>query len=462
MRHSPGRLVCVALALAAVGVRPVLAQGPTGSVSLFADYFPNQQDTTELRARLFAEEKVEKQVGPSRRVRLTVSGFAEGLLSRRLPRQAREALSLSKGPVPPAAPGLHSVHDGILRVQDGNVEVLGQRVDILAGYARLAWGKLDEIQPTDVINPLDVSRFFFEGRSEARLPMLLARARVHIADRVTLEGIYLPDFRRGRYDQLDEPTSPFNLPVNVAQDSAVCLAIACPAAPIPVSDRAPAFTAANAQGGARVSATSGRVDWSVSAFRGFETFGLYMLEDVTALPTVVPPVAVIYPRFTMIGGDFEAVRGKWGLRGEVAAFVDDNFQLPALRVVTGQSFDAGVGVDRRAGDYTLSGTVLVHSESYDWPLASPAPGDAPSDGRTDVSLVVSADRTFAQERYRFRGFGVYNATEASGFVRGIGMASLRDNVALEASIGWFVGKGRDLIGRFSDSDFAYLRVKYYF
>jgi hypothetical protein len=79
-----------------------------------------------------------------------------------------------------------------------------------------------------------------------------------------------------------------------------------------------------------------------------------------------------------------------------------------------------------------------------------------------VSLVVSADRTFAQERYRFRGFGVYNATEASGFLRGIGMASLRDNLALEASIGWFAGKGRDLIGRFSDSDFAYVRVKYHF
>jgi len=439
----------VALALAAVDVRPVQAQSPTGSVSLFADYFPNQLDTTELRARLFAEEKVEKQVGPSRRIRLTVSGFAEGLLSRR--------------PVPGAAPGLQSVNDGIVRVQDGNVEVLGQRVDVLAGYARLAWGKLDEIQPTDVINPLDVSRFFFEGRSEARLPMLLARARLHIAERVTLEGVYLPDFRRGRYDQLNEPTSPFNLPVNVAQDSAVCLAIGCPAAPIQVSDRAPAFTAANAQGGARVSATSGRVDWSVSAFRGFETFGLYTVEDVAALPPVVPPaVTVVYPRFTMIGGDFEAVRGKWGLRGEVAAFVDDNFQSPALRVVTGQSFDAGVGIDRRAGDYTLSGTVLVHSESYDSPLASPNPSEGAGAGRTDVSLVVSADRTFVQERYRFRGFGVYNATEASGFVRGIGMASLRDNVALEASIGWFVGKGRDLIGRFSDSDFAYVRVKYYF
>ena len=212
------------------------------------------------------------------------------------------------------------------------------------------------------------------------------------------------------------------------------------------------------------------MDWSVSAFHGFESFGLYTLEGVQTIPPVLPPfrppdpppVAVVYPRFTMIGADFEAVRGKWGLRGEVAAFVDDNFQSPDLRVVAGRSFDGGVGVDRRAGDYTLSGTVLVHSESYDSPLAAAGVGRDAIDGRTDVSLVVSADRTFARERYRLRGFGVYNATEASGFLRGIAMASLRDNVALEASLGWFAGAGRDLVGRFSDSDFAYVRFKYFF
>jgi hypothetical protein len=130
-------------------------------------------------------------------------------------------------------------------------------------------------------------------------------------------------------------------------------------------------------------------------------------------------------------------------------------------VIAGHSFDAGAGVDRRAGDYTLSGTVLLHSESYDAPL-SVSQLDETRDGRTDVSLIVSADRTFARERYRFRGFGVYNASGGSGFVRGIVMASLRDNLALEGSVGWFAGDSLDLIGRFSDSDFAYLRLKYYF
>jgi hypothetical protein len=440
MRH-PASAALLALAAGLLSVTAARAQTPTGSVTLFGDYFPNERDATELRARLFVEEKVE----PSPRLRLTISGSAEGLLSRR--------------PAPGTNAGLQSVNDGIVRVQDANLAVLGSRVDLLAGYARIAWGKLDEIQPTDVINPLDVSRFFFEGRSEARLPMLLARARVHVTERLTLEGVYLPDFRRGRFDQLDEPSSPFNLPVSAAEDPVVCLAIGCPTAAIPVTERAPAFTVQNAQGGARVSVTTGRVDWSVSAFRGFESFGLYTLEF---LPSEPPTVAVAYPRFTMIGADFEAVRGKWGLRGEVAAFVDDNFQSPDLRVVAGRSFDGGAGVDRRAGDYTLSGTVLVHSESYDSPLAHAGAGRDAIGGRTDVSLVVSADRTFARERYRLRGFGVYNATEASGFLRTIAMTSLRDNVDLEGSIGWFGGDGRDLVGRFSDSDFVYVRFKYYF
>ncbi len=392
----------VVLALAfALGATPVAAQNPpTGYVSVFGDYFPNRNDTTELRARVFAEEKLE----PAPSIRLTLSGFAEGLIADR-----------------------HGA--GIVRVQDANLELRRARADLLAGYARVTWGKLDEIQPTNVINPLDVSRFFFEGRSEARLPVLLVRGRLHPSENVSIEGVYVPDFRRGRFDRLDEPTSPFNIVANQML-------------PPVADDREPPFTWRNAQGGVRVSATTGRVDWSVSAYRGIESFGLFRLDTPSS-------IVIDYPRFTMLGADFEAVRGQWGVRGEIAAFVDDSVQSTQLQIVDAHSIDAGAGVDRRAGDYTLSATLLVHSESH-------------ISNRTDVSLVMSLDRTFARERYRFRGFGVYNASESSGFVRGIGFANLRDNLALETSLGWFAGSGRDLVGRFSDSDFAYVRLKYYF
>jgi hypothetical protein len=208
---------------------------PTGYVSLFGDYIPNRSDTVELRSRLFAEQTFE----PSEAVRLTLSGFAEALVARR--------------PVPTVDGTVRSgsVTDGILKAHDANVEILGRKADVLAGYARVVWGKLDEIQPTDVINPLDVSRFFFEGRSEARLPVLMIRGRLHPNEHISVEGIYVPDFRRGRFDQLDEDTSPFNITTAAGVDAVTCLALGCPAVLPPIVDRQPALTWRNADDRAR-------------------------------------------------------------------------------------------------------------------------------------------------------------------------------------------------------------------
>jgi len=139
--------------------------------------------------------------------------------------------------------------------------------------------------------------------------------------------------------------------------------------------------------------------------------------------------------------------------------VDDNFQGSSMRVVKGSSVDAGFGVDRKAGDYRISATGLFHREAYNEVLSS-APGADRS--RADISLILSGDRSFARERYGLRTFGVYNASESSGFLRATATAKIRDNVGLEGSGGWFVGDGRDIVGRFGHSDFLYARLTYYF
>jgi hypothetical protein len=401
------------------------------------DTFPNRNDTVELRSRLFVEETFE----PGSNLRITLSGFAEGLVA--------ERARVGSPDVSPRA----RVTDAIVRPHDAHMELTVGNLDLLAGYARIVWGRLDELQPTDVINPLDVSRFFFEGRSEARLPVPLVRARLSLGEHAAIEGVYVPLFRRGVFDQLDEASSPFN-PAASGEDGVVCLAIGCPV--LARRERVtPEFTRDNAQGGLRISATAGRVDLSLSAYRGFEPFGVLV---ATAATDTGIHVSEIYPRFTMFGADFETVFGDWGLRGEVAVFPHDNFQSTLLQRVGGRSIDGGVGVDRSAGDFTFGATVLVHTETHDAPL-DPSVTDTT---RRDVSVIGSADRTFARERYRLRGFAVYNTSETSGFLRGIAIVKLTDNFSLEGSGGWFVREGTDLIGRFSENDFAYARLKYYF
>ncbi len=448
-----GPVVAAGLALLAVLATASTAvaqtfERPTANVSILGDWFPNGPTASgahELRARLFAEQKLR----PADHIRITVSGFAEGLLARR---------PLDEG-------GETRVTDAIARVHEATAEIRLGRLDLYGGYGRVVWGRLDELQPTDVINPLDVSRFFFEGRNEARLPVAVVRGRFFFTDDLSLEGVYVPVFRRGRFDQLDEPSSPFNIAEGVQPDIVVCLAIGCP--PLPqLQEEEPAVRWDNAQGGARLNVTTGRLDWSLSAYRGFEAFPLLSFRSAgtrsagtrsagtRSAGTSLPVIASTYPRFTMIGGDFETVSGRWGVHGEVAAFVRDNFQTTDPSIVGGSSLDAGVGVDRRVETYHVSGTVLVHHER-------PEPRGGNETGRTDASFIVSADRSFARDRYQIRAFGVYNPGERSSFLRGIATAKLRDDVAVEGSAGWFAGSGRDTIGRFSDSDFLYLRVRYY-
>ena len=449
-RRGAAAAAMVVLCLLVPGVASAQSVGrPSGNASLTTDYEPNRHDTVELRGRLFAEEKIE--ISPS--LRVTASGFVEGLVASR-----------------PTAPDLvtgetrnTTVTDAVVRVHDAFAELTIGRLDLRAGFARVVWGRLDEIQPTDVVNPLDASRFFFEGRSEARLPVALIRGSLYLSDRASIEAVYVPVFRRGRFDLLDEPTSPFSPAARPGDGIAVCLAIGCPTLPPVIVDDEPSAGAESAQGGARFSATTGRIDWAVAAYGGREPFAIYQIGP--SAPGAPPLIQGTHPRFTMIGGDVETVRGEWGIRAEVAAFVDDNFQAPSLFVLDGTSFDAGIGVDRRAGDYRISGTVLYHRErmEQDLSLQLPAEGTTPIDTtRSDLSLVLSTDRRFARERYALRVFGVATPSEGSGFARAIASAELRDNLALEASVGWFIGEGRDLVGRFSDSDFGYLRLKYYF
>jgi hypothetical protein len=279
----------------------------------------------------------------------------------------------------------------------------------------------------------------------------------------------VPLFRRGRFDFLDEDSSPFNL----LTDRDLCRDDApCPPIPLEVEidRREPARTLGHSQGGARVSATSGRVDWSVSAYRGFESFGMVTPSPSAGLPQSPGPTGQMpqwstlrlietYPRFTMIAGDVEAVRGAWTIRGEAAAFIDRTFQSPDVSdasdgpgagVYEGHAIEAGGSVERKAGDYRINLAVLMERQVADVFT------------ETDVSLVMGAQRGFARDTRRVLLFGLWNMADRSGFLRSIGSWSLRDNLWLEGSVGWFLGEGTDTLSRFATRDFAYVKLKTYF
>lgn len=400
-----------------------------GELSVTGLVMPNQPEsgnTHELRARARAELTAD----PWSWLRLKFESTVDGLLAEREGR----------------------VESLVGHVREAWAETRGARGDVRIGYGRLVWGRLDEIMPSDVINPIDSSRYFLEGRAEARLPVAFARGRLFLSDATTLEAIVSLPGRRGRFDQLDEPTSPFNLTRDL-----VLVAV-----PGRIKRIEPENSWNNLQTGARLSTTLGRVDASLSAYRGFESFGTLSLEPALSpgvltlsseLPGFSPADTTLvvgelverYARFTMVATDAEAVVGPWAIRGE-AAFFD-------LR--RGRAFDAGIGVDRSAGDYRLFSSVVWHR---DWMTEGPALVN------NDLSVIASIERRFARDRYLVRVFGVGNPIDKSGFVRGLAAWSVRDNVTFEASAGLLSGSpsSADTLSRFRDRDFAFVRVRWFY
>jgi hypothetical protein len=469
--------IAIAL-LALLAAAPAFGQ-VNGHVSVIADVLPDidaspgAQTVSELRVRLFAERRDEL----GSHLRITLSGYVDALIADRTNVGGIRLLdhrSLGEGGKADSTIRLKpdsTSTDFIVRPADLFVDIVTSRFDLRAGAARLVWGRLDEFQPTDVVNPIDLSRFLMEGRSEARLTVGLVRGRVFLPRSTTLEAVAVPHFRRGRFDQLEEESSPFNL----TRSS------------IPTVRDEPDAGAESLQGGVRITSTIGRVDWAVSAYRGIRAFPISTIgadlkvgpyEDtltpstVSADPLVgaglqAGPSLVIresFPRFTMVGGDFETVRGAWGVRGEIAAFVEDELQSTrTARGVPGHSVTAGIGVDRRAGDYRVAANALWSWSGVDAddPVGQSFVGDEEVE-RTDLSLVVAADRSFARETRTLRVFAVYDPADSTAFTRVIGAVSVRDNVWLEGSAGVFTGSSLDVIGRLTRRDFLYARLKVFF
>jgi len=392
------RLAC--LLVAAGWTHIATAQDFNGQFSTLFMVMPDispssgRQTISELRSRLFAEGLLT----PADTWHFRAGLFVDALLADR------------------GGLGSETATAAVVRPADVYAEYRRDAFDVRVGVSRIVWGRLDEFQPTDVVNPVDLSRFILEGRREARLPVALVRGRLFLPRSTTLEGIVVPFFRAGRFDQLEERTSPFRL------------------APFGVTERhEPADSWRNVQGGARLTSTIRRFDWGVSAWRGFEHF-----------PTYIPgPVFVeVFPRFTMIGADFETVRGPWGVRGEFAWF----------HSVSPRSFEGGIGADRRAGNYRVALNVVV-SRADD----------------TDVTFVAWAERSFARETRTTRLFAVYDPSDDTAFVRAIAAWSVRDNLSVEASGGWLTGdpasaaqSGTDVLALLAHRDFLYAGLKVHF
>ena len=165
------------------------APGPAG----------DRAGAVELRSRLFGDWR--RSAG---RIALRASGFVDGLVAERTGASSQAAT---------------------WQPREITATYSSGGFDLSAGIGQVVWGTLDEVQPTDVVNPLDVSRYFLDGRAEARRSVGLVRARAYLPKGLAADLVYVPVFRRGTFDLLQPATSPFSLaPREACAPGTACVA----------------------------------------------------------------------------------------------------------------------------------------------------------------------------------------------------------------------------------------------
>ncbi len=177
--------------------------------------------------------------------------------------------------------------------------------DLKLGQQFIFWGRTTWVNPTDVITPWDYPDMSSQIE-DYRLAPVAARLQWYATDALALDLVWVPLFRASRLG----PTAPSNI------------------AGIPVQEIDPGLPSPRAdhsEVGLRLthSVSSWALDWSVSAFRGYEKMPSFILQPVFASdPPAGPPTSFTWQRrydpLWMLGADLSKALGPVVFNAEAA------------------------------------------------------------------------------------------------------------------------------------------------
>ena len=205
-------------------------------------------------------------VGKSFRLKLSPRLFYDGTVQE--PKDANPLQSFSQ--VYPGKPLQIEAEEAYLEVDQAYWEFKG-------GIQKVQWGKLDEINPTDNLNPQDFSRFVLDKRVDRKIgvPMLKLDVFPPQWETFRIEAVWVPVFVPFRMARPGERWFPPIFYVGPSVDipyPGTSLVV-----PVAVRERIPepdlpARSFENSQAAMRVSKTVRNVDLALSYFYGFDTF----------------------------------------------------------------------------------------------------------------------------------------------------------------------------------------------
>lgn len=205
----------------------------------------------------------------------------------------------------------------------------GGPVAVTLGQQIVAWGRADGINPTDRINPLS-PLFHSPDPDDLRLGNFMIQSRINLGARAGFHVLWIPVYRPSELP-LDEHAWP--LPTAIPEVEQ------------------PASTLKNSTWAAKLDLSFSNMDGSISWFDGYQPMPALQFKGMQQIDTSFVPEISLKPfRERVLGLDFAATPGKWGIRGEAALRMTRDYEtlqhiaLPDLQWV--------LGLERSVGELT--------------------------------------------------------------------------------------------------------------
>jgi hypothetical protein len=197
--------------------------------------------------------------------------------------------------------------------------------ELRLGRQKVSWGQLDDLQPTDHVNPEDLTEFYFRPELERKIGVPAARLGGYYGP-WTLDLVWSPVYSALRFPDREDRWFPPLLEVPER--------VATPLGRVPVRTRypdvdAPPHTLASSDAGARVTRFLRGAEMSASVFHGWDKTQTFALQGIATLRPTGVPTAPVAPRvdldvvptlhrITVVGGDMAVPIWLLALRAEAA------------------------------------------------------------------------------------------------------------------------------------------------
>jgi hypothetical protein len=309
-------------------------------------------------------------------------------------------------------------------------------VDLRLGQQIIAWGRADELNPTDNLSPRDYTLLVPES-SDQRFGTVAARAVWHLGE-YAITGAWLPRFRSNIFPVGNTPG-------------------------VTVVRQAP-----DRPGGALKFERTGRgVEWSVSYYEGLDPNPDVAV--LAALPTALNLALRNYP-IHVFGADAAGVAGKYGLRAE-AAYTWTSHDEGANVLVKKPFFYGVAGADRTFdnGTYLNLQYFLRYVTGYTDPNSIPDPLQralalqaaviSNQRDQTEHGITVRVSHRWLNDTLEAELLGVISSPRGDSGWRPKLTYAISDNLKFTVGADLFRGPRDSYYGRLRENSGVYAELK---